>query len=311
VLIYGFNGWPIKPPRWAHSLIHSRDEKGRTALDHAETAGETMVYQELSEAKRRFTPLHKMLGRLSRLTRRERELIDIELPVPYSAGPSSRSLFSRHSRLSKVLTFDQFEKEMKAIRTIVGQYNEDDIYNMDETGLFWCMPPLRSLSSINRTGIWKDKSRISIICCVNASGSDRLPILVIERAYATSSSQYQYLSNRGSVAMEQKCLDEPNYHARMAPGILSTYWPAINPSYDRQPPCASFWSRASTTSSNVRICWLPKDVAPPPFEQGIIENLMIYYRKQWLRYMLSHYARYPVPLQSATFLHCIRWLVQS
>ena len=26
---------------------------------------------------------------------------------------------------------------MKAIRTIAGQYNEDDIYNMDESGLFW------------------------------------------------------------------------------------------------------------------------------------------------------------------------------
>jgi hypothetical protein len=61
---------------------------------------------------------------------------------------------------------------MKAIRTFAGQYNEDDIYNMDETGLFWRMPPSRSLSSINRPGIRKDKSRISIICCVNASGTD-------------------------------------------------------------------------------------------------------------------------------------------
>jgi hypothetical protein len=70
------------------------------------------------------------------------------------------------------LVLEEAEKEMKAIRTIAGQYNEDDIFNMDETGLFWYMPPSRSLSSINRPGIRKDKSWISIICCVNASGTD-------------------------------------------------------------------------------------------------------------------------------------------
>ena len=26
---------------------------------------------------------------------------------------------------------------MKAVRTLCGEYLEDDIYNMDETGLYW------------------------------------------------------------------------------------------------------------------------------------------------------------------------------
>ena len=72
---------------------------------------------------------------------------------------------------------------MNTIRTIAGQYNEDDIYNMDESGLFWCMPPSQSLSSLNRPGIKHDKSQVSIICCVNASGTHRLPIWVIGKAH--------------------------------------------------------------------------------------------------------------------------------
>jgi len=38
---------------------------------------------------------------------------------------------------------EQAEEEMAAIRTLSGQYMEDDIYNMDETGLFWRLSPSR------------------------------------------------------------------------------------------------------------------------------------------------------------------------
>jgi hypothetical protein len=50
-----------------------------------------------------------------------------------------------HREAGSVL--EEAEKEMKAIRTFAGQYNEDDIYNMDDTGLFWRMPPSRSLGT--------------------------------------------------------------------------------------------------------------------------------------------------------------------
>jgi hypothetical protein len=36
---------------------------------------------------------------------------------------------------------------MKALQTVAGEYLEDDIYNMDEIGLFWNMLPSRGLFS--------------------------------------------------------------------------------------------------------------------------------------------------------------------
>ncbi|CBF89925.1 uncharacterized protein ANIA_10045 [Aspergillus nidulans FGSC A4] len=64
---------------------------------------------------------------------------------------------------------------------------------------------------------------------------------------------------------------------------------------------------------NVRICWLPKNSTSrfQPLDQGIIQNLKIYYQKQWLRYMLSYYERNLDLLQSVTILDCIRWLVRA
>lgn len=76
------------------------------------------------------------------------------------------------------------EHDMVILRTLAGQYKEDDIYNMDETGLFWRMGPSKGLSLTSRPGQKKDKSRITIALCCNATGSDKLPPWIIGHAKA-------------------------------------------------------------------------------------------------------------------------------
>lgn len=70
-------------------------------------------------------------------------------------------------------------EEMKVLRTLCGEYQEDDIYNMDETGLFWRQAPNAGLAIQSRPGIKKDKLRITLVLFVNSTGSDRLPIWII------------------------------------------------------------------------------------------------------------------------------------
>ena len=74
------------------------------------------------------------------------------------------------------------EEEMKAVRTLCGEYPEDDIYNMDETGLYWRSAVNRGLLSEPLPGRKIDKSRITIALCTNATGSDRLPLCIIGHA---------------------------------------------------------------------------------------------------------------------------------
>ena len=72
---------------------------------------------------------------------------------------------------------DSAEEEMKALQEVAEGYAEEDIYNMDETGLFWKMMPSWELSSQSLPGLKKDKTRITLVFCVNATGLDRFPVV--------------------------------------------------------------------------------------------------------------------------------------
>jgi Fission yeast centromere protein N-terminal domain/Tc5 transposase DNA-binding domain len=74
------------------------------------------------------------------------------------------------------------EDEMRAVRTLCGDYKEEDIYNMDETGLFWRQSPSSGLTTQAKAGRKKDKNRIILTLCTNYTGSDRLPVWFIGRA---------------------------------------------------------------------------------------------------------------------------------
>lgn len=42
---------------------------------------------------------------------------------------------------------------MKSLWTVAEEYEEENVYNMDETGLFWKMVPSRGLISQSRLGV--------------------------------------------------------------------------------------------------------------------------------------------------------------
>lgn len=62
---------------------------------------------------------------------------------------------------------------------------KDQIYNADESGLFWKLLPGRTyVSSQEKTapGAKTEKQRITFLCCANASGEHKLKLLVIGKA---------------------------------------------------------------------------------------------------------------------------------
>jgi len=87
---------------------------------------------------------------------------------------------------------------MRALQTVAGEFAEEDIYNMDETGLFWKMMPARGLSSQSLPGLKKDKTRITLVFCVNATGSDRLPVWTIGKAKTPRAVRNIDVSTMGS-----------------------------------------------------------------------------------------------------------------
>ncbi|OAE21130.1 hypothetical protein AXG93_4441s1000 [Marchantia polymorpha subsp. ruderalis] len=71
------------------------------------------------------------------------------------------------------------EESLPQIRLTLDQYERRDIYNMDETGLFYRMQADNSLATKQLERRKQNKERLKLAVCCNANGSDKLPLLVI------------------------------------------------------------------------------------------------------------------------------------
>ena len=63
-------------------------------------------------------------------------------------------------------------------------YSNDQLFNCDETGLYFKMLPGHTLASVHNRpdGTKKAKDRVTINTCANASGTIKLPLLLIGKA---------------------------------------------------------------------------------------------------------------------------------
>ena len=75
----------------------------------------------------------------------------------------------------------QLELDLAELRTFLLNYPLEDIYNMDETGLFWKLLPDRILASEQLPGGKFHKERISVAFCCNASGTHKLNPWIIHK----------------------------------------------------------------------------------------------------------------------------------
>jgi hypothetical protein len=89
------------------------------------------------------------------------------------------------------------------LQDILNRYKPCDIYNADETGLFWKMLPENSLGFAGQShhGKKEPKSRVTLLVGANMQGSDKLPLLVIgksakPRAFNNVKVPVTYLANK-------------------------------------------------------------------------------------------------------------------
>jgi hypothetical protein len=202
--------------------------------------------------------------------------------------------------------------EMRAVQTLCGQYHEEDIYNMDETGLYWRKSPASGLASEKRPGIKRDKTRITLVVCVNFTGSHRLPIWVIGK-----SQRPRALKNVNLRALG--CEWRANKKAWMNTIVMSewleAFYSSISPSrsvlllMDNHSAHIS-GAEVSPPPSHVKIQWLPPNSTSlyQPLDQGIINTIKLGYRKHWLLYMIQEYEQQRDPIKSMNLYLAIRWV---
>ena len=168
------------------------------------------------------------------------------------------------------------------------QYRPEDVYNADETGLFFRMTPDQTLATQAVKGKKKDKARITVLLCTNATGTDKLKPLVIgksakPRCFKNISKEnlgVKYEANKKawmkSDVFERwvKCLDDVSRrnHRR----ILLLVDNAASHVVKKE-------------SKHVKIHFLPPNTTAhlQPCDAGIINSFKAHYQKLYLQHVLE------------------------
>ncbi|XP_074325951.1 CENP-B homolog protein 2-like [Apium graveolens] len=71
------------------------------------------------------------------------------------------------------------EKKLESIREKINQFPMKDVFNMDETGLFYRLQADHSLATKQLEGRKQDKERLTVVIWCNEDGSEKIPLWII------------------------------------------------------------------------------------------------------------------------------------
>jgi hypothetical protein len=178
------------------------------------------------------------------------------------------------------------------LQGILAQYDPADVYNADETALFYRMPPNRTLASGPVRGGRSDKTRVTLLFCVNATGTDRLKPLVIGKARrprcfaGTDISRLPHIDYRA------------NSNGWMTSEIFRSWLVGINARFRADnrnvlllvDNCSAHRTN-DLSLSNVDVRFLPPNTTAhlQPLDAGIIRAFKARYRAQLLAYVIEQF----------------------
>ena len=218
---------------------------------------------------------------------------DLGVPEGLAAGlngsrrdtesPSKRSAAKRSVNVNS----DQMEEWQRALSVILKEYRPDDIYNADETGLFYRLMPDRTLEfkKVDCHGGKQSKERITALVCANMSGTDKVPLFVLGKA-----ADPRCFKNVKSLPTQY----DSNAKAWMT-GEIFTKWVT---KFDKK--CQRQRRKVALIIDNcpahpklkglkaVKLIFLPPNTTSrtQPMDQGVIRALKHYYRNQVVRKQL-------------------------
>ena len=190
---------------------------------------------------------------------------------------------------SESACLNQVENGRKELQQVIATFNIDDVYNADETGLFFRLGPNKTLASKGdkAKGTKKDKERITVLLCCNATGTKKLKPFVIGKV------------------KNPRCFKNINlttlpvgYFSNKKAWMTIERWNEWLKWFDNQlsqkslllvDNCPAHTDGSSLGLKNLQIKFLPANTTAyiQPCDAGIIRNFKVYYRKilvsQWIR----------------------------
>lgn len=175
------------------------------------------------------------------------------------------------------------------LQKILSTYKETDIFNADETGLFFqCLPDKTlSLKEETCTGAKKSKNRLTILIATNMDGSEKLPPLVIGKSCKPRS-----FKNIKTLPLPYKA----NKKAWMTAFLFEEWLRSLDNKFAAQQRKVAMIVDNCTAHprlENLRameLIFLPPNTTSilQPCDQGIIKNFKQIYRKIVVKRMILH-----------------------
>ena len=209
--------------------------------------------------------------------------------------------------------------EIEQIQQLLSSYDAANIYNCDETGLYWKRIPDRSLATRQLPGQRREKARITAQFCCNATGTDRLPIWYIGRAATPRAFRAAGLNlhslnwiwrHNGSAWMTGQIFQEwLHWFDRRMSGKKVVL---LMDNFSGHELGVELLSAAQGLQ-NTLVIWLPANSTSvfQPLDQGIIRTWKAYYRKYWLQYLINEIESGRDPIRTMNVLKAVRWGSQA
>jgi hypothetical protein len=70
----------------------------------------------------------------------------------------------------------------ESVRKVVERYGEENIYDQDESGLFWRQVPNSTLAKGTKAGLKKDKQCITMYFTCKATGTYKRPLFIVGKS---------------------------------------------------------------------------------------------------------------------------------
>ena len=196
-------------------------------------------------------------------------------------GIAFRQMSGEAGSVTEDMTSDWLDTRLPAL---LGEFQPDDIFNADETGLFWkCLPDTTlHFKGEACSGGKKSKDRITVLVCSNMTGTEKLPLLVIGRF-----AKPRCFKNVQTLPVQY----EANHKAWMVSELFTKWLTKLDKQYQKEgrkvamviDNCPAH-PNVQTSLKAMKLVFLPPNTTSKlqPCDQGIIQNLKMQYRKYLL-----------------------------
>lgn len=174
------------------------------------------------------------------------------------------------------------------LKHILTEFKPDNIFNADETGLFFKLLPEKTLEykGVDCSGGKRSKERITVLVCANMSGSEKIPLLVIGK-----SANPRCFKNIKTLPTDYTS----NKKAWMTSEIFTDWIVKLDKKFQRQQRKVAMIVDNCPAHPKVKglknttLVFLPPNTTSKtqPCDQGIIQNIKVHYRRRVVMKQIS------------------------